>query len=143
MVLLLHGSGEKCPCSEKMFGFVLQNGKLCDVCQSFFLLAKSADKPSAAGLALHAVRLIPRVLRRIFARKAKADLKIFTDNIDNKALEQVNELMSQPAFANAKVRIMPDVHAGIGCVIGFTGDLGKKVIPNIVGGRYWLWDGVR
>ena len=36
MVLLLHGSGEKCPCSEKMFGFVLQNGKLCDVCQSFF-----------------------------------------------------------------------------------------------------------
>ena len=40
---------------------VRQNGKLCDVCQSFFLLAKSADKPSAAGLALHAVRLIPRV----------------------------------------------------------------------------------
>ena len=38
------------------------NGKLCDVCQSFFFsLAKSADKPSAAGLALHAVRLIPRV----------------------------------------------------------------------------------
>ena len=27
----------------------------------FFSLAKSADKPSAAGLALHAVRLIPRV----------------------------------------------------------------------------------
>ena len=77
--------------------------------------------------------MILRILRRIFARKAKADLKIFTDNIDNKALEQVKELMSQPAFANAKVRIMPDVHAGIGCVIGFTGDLGKKVIPNIVG----------
>lgn len=28
----------------------------------FFSLAKSADKPSAAGLALHAVRLIPRVV---------------------------------------------------------------------------------
>lgn len=28
---------------------------------------------------------------------------------------------------------MPDVHAGAGCVIGFTGDLGEKVIPNIVG----------
>lgn len=28
---------------------------------------------------------------------------------------------------------MPDVHAGIGCVIGFTGDLGDKVIPNVVG----------
>lgn len=28
---------------------------------------------------------------------------------------------------------MPDVHAGAGCVIGFTADLGNKVIPNIVG----------
>jgi len=28
---------------------------------------------------------------------------------------------------------MPDVHAGVGCVIGFTGDLGDKVISNIVG----------
>ena len=28
---------------------------------------------------------------------------------------------------------MPDVHAGSGCVIGFTADLGDKVIPNIVG----------
>lgn len=28
---------------------------------------------------------------------------------------------------------MPDVHAGAGCVFGFTGDLGNKVIPNIVG----------
>ena len=28
---------------------------------------------------------------------------------------------------------MPDVHAGKSCVIGFTGDLGEKIIPNIVG----------
>jgi RNA-splicing ligase RtcB len=28
---------------------------------------------------------------------------------------------------------MPDVHAGKGCVIGFTANLGDKVIPNIVG----------
>lgn len=28
---------------------------------------------------------------------------------------------------------MPDVHAGTGCVIGFTADLGDKVIPSIVG----------
>ena len=28
---------------------------------------------------------------------------------------------------------MPDAHAGAGCVIGFTGDLGDKIIPNIVG----------
>lgn len=61
------------------------------------------------------------------------DLKIFTDNIEEKELEQIHTLMNQPAFADCKVRIMPDVHAGAGCVIGFTADLGDKVIPNIVG----------
>lgn len=61
------------------------------------------------------------------------DLKIFTDNIDEKAVAQIDLLLEQEAFRNSKVRIMPDVDAGKGCVIGFTGDLGEKVIPNIVG----------
>lgn len=62
-----------------------------------------------------------------------SDLKIFTDNIEPQALNQIYTLIKQPAFADCKVRIMPDVHAGAGCVIGFTADLGDKVIPNIVG----------
>lgn len=62
-----------------------------------------------------------------------SDLKIFTNNIEGEALEQINKLIKQPAFEDCKVRIMPDVHAGAGCVIGFTADLGDKVIPNIVG----------
>lgn len=61
------------------------------------------------------------------------NLKIFTDNIEQEAIDQINTLMGQPAFSDCKVRIMPDVHAGAGCVIGFTADLGDKVIPNIVG----------
>ncbi|MDO4164410.1 MAG: RtcB family protein [Bacteroides sp.] len=61
------------------------------------------------------------------------DVKIFTDNIENSALEQIKTLLSIDVFADKKIRIMPDVHAGAGCVIGFTGDLGDKVIPNIVG----------
>lgn len=61
------------------------------------------------------------------------DLKIFTKNIEEEAIKQINELLEQEAFKDSKVRIMPDVHAGKGCVIGFTGDLGNKVIPNIVG----------
>ena len=61
------------------------------------------------------------------------DLKIFTDNIEQEAIDQINVLLEQPAFANCKIRIMPDVHAGAGCVIGFTADLGDRVIPNIVG----------
>ena len=61
------------------------------------------------------------------------NLKIFTNNIDEKAIEQINLLLEQDAFKDSRIRIMPDVHAGKGCVIGFTGDLGDKVIPNIVG----------
>ncbi len=61
------------------------------------------------------------------------DVKIFTDNIEDTAIEQIQQLLSIDVFSKSKVRIMPDVHAGAGCVIGFTGDLGDKVIPNIVG----------
>ena len=62
-----------------------------------------------------------------------SDLKIFTDNIEPQALDQIYTLIKQPAFRDCKVRIMPDAHVGKGCVIGFTADLGDKVIPNIVG----------
>ena len=62
-----------------------------------------------------------------------SDLKVFAKTVEQEALDQVGLLLAQPAFSNCKVRIMPDVHAGKGCVIGFTADLGDKVIPNIVG----------
>ncbi len=61
------------------------------------------------------------------------DVKIFTDNVKESALAQIRQLLSIDVFSDKKIRIMPDVHAGAGCVIGFTGNLGDKVIPNIVG----------
>ena len=61
------------------------------------------------------------------------NLKIFTSDIEDEAVSQVDLLLGQEPFKNCKVRIMPDVHAGKGCVIGFTANLGDKVIPNIVG----------
>jgi RNA-splicing ligase RtcB len=62
-----------------------------------------------------------------------SDLKIFTKNVEQEAVDQIELLLAQDAFKDCKVRIMPDIHAGKGCVIGFTADLGEKVIPNIVG----------
>lgn len=59
--------------------------------------------------------------------------KVFTDNIEIEAIEQLKELCNQPFVSGCKVRIMPDTHKGSSCVIGFTADLGDKVIPNIVG----------
>jgi len=61
------------------------------------------------------------------------DLKIFTKNIEQEAINQIDNLLNQEVFKDCKVRIMPDVHAGAGCVIGFTANLGDKVIPNVVG----------
>ena len=46
--------------------------------------------------------------------------KLFTDTADNATIAQVTNLMNQPSAAGAKVRIMPDCHAGTGCVIGTT-----------------------
>ena len=61
------------------------------------------------------------------------DLKIFTENIEPAAINQIYTLLSQPPFQDSKVRIMPDVHLGSGCVVGFTADIKNKVIPNVIG----------
>ena len=58
---------------------------------------------------------------------------VYADTIDDTAIEQLRMLCDQPFVKNCKIRIMPDVHAGTGCVIGFTADLGEMVIPSIVG----------
>ena len=59
--------------------------------------------------------------------------KVFTDNIEQTAISQIIELCNQPFVEDGKIRIMPDTHYGAGCVIGFTANLGDKVIPNLVG----------
>lgn len=59
--------------------------------------------------------------------------KVFTDVFDKTCEEQIRELLDQEVFKNAKIRIMPDCHTGKSCVIGFTANLGDKVIPDIVG----------
>lgn len=59
--------------------------------------------------------------------------KVYTDNLDPEVIAQIIELCSQEFCRDSKIAIMPDTHAGKGCVIGFTADLGDKVIPNIVG----------
>ena len=57
---------------------------------------------------------------------------IHADVIEDVAREQVETIKDSPAFKGL-IAIMPDVHAGAGCVIGFTGKFDKAVIPNVVG----------
>ncbi len=62
-----------------------------------------------------------------------ASAVVFADEIEESARAQIGLLLDQPFAEGCRVRIMPDVHAGAGCVIGFTADLGDKVVPNLVG----------
>lgn len=59
--------------------------------------------------------------------------KVFTDDVDQKAISQVVDLLNQPYAAGSKIRMMPDIHAGAGCTIGTTMTITDKVCPNLVG----------
>ena len=58
---------------------------------------------------------------------------LYTDTADEATVAQVTNLMNQPSVEGSIVRIMPDCHAGAGCVIGTTMTITDKVIPNLVG----------
>ncbi len=64
---------------------------------------------------------------------AYSKAKIFADEIEETAKNQIIQLVNHPISKNAHIRIMPDVHAGLGCVIGYTAYLGDMVIPNLIG----------
>lgn len=49
------------------------------------------------------------------------DIKIFTDNVEEEALSVLYHISEMKAYEGRKVRIMPDVHKGVGdTVIGFS-----------------------
>ena len=57
----------------------------------------------------------------------------FTDNLEAVSAGQIKEVCDQEAFAASKIRIMPDVHAGMGCTIGSTMTIIDKIVPGMVG----------
>jgi tRNA-splicing ligase RtcB len=59
--------------------------------------------------------------------------KVFTDNVEEKAAEQILELCNQEFAKDSLIRIMPDTHAGAGCTIGTTMTIQDKIVPNLVG----------
>ncbi|MGE6513519.1 RtcB family protein [Lysinibacillus sphaericus] len=61
------------------------------------------------------------------------DAKIYAVTPLQTAIDQIQELTNQAFMAGTKVRIMPDYHAGKGCVIGTTIQLKDRVVPNLVG----------
>lgn len=57
----------------------------------------------------------------------------YTEHLEETARGQIQAVCDRVEFANCKIRIMPDVHAGKGCTIGTTMTIGNIVVPGMVG----------
>ena len=53
--------------------------------------------------------------------------------VEEEAIQQIRRMCDQVFTAGSRIRIMPDVHSGVGCTIGTTMTITDKVVPNIVG----------
>jgi tRNA-splicing ligase RtcB len=58
---------------------------------------------------------------------------VYNDDVEQEAVSQIINLLNQPMAQGADVRIMPDCHAGAGCVIGYTAKKTDKIVPNLIG----------
>lgn len=61
------------------------------------------------------------------------EIKIFARTIEEEAVGQITVFANSILGENAHIRIMPDAHAGAGCVVGTTMIIHDKVCPNLVG----------
>lgn len=57
----------------------------------------------------------------------------YTQELEERAAEQICTVCDEEAFKDSKIRIMPDVHAGKGCTIGTTMTITDKIVPGMVG----------
>lgn len=60
-------------------------------------------------------------------------VKVYAKTFEDEAYNQVERMANYEPYLNSKIRIMPDAHAGKGCVIGTTMTLKNAVTPNLVG----------
>lgn len=57
----------------------------------------------------------------------------YTGKLEDTAAGQIKAVCDRKEFADCKIRIMPDVHAGMGCTIGTTMTITDKIVPGMVG----------
>ena len=53
--------------------------------------------------------------------------------LDPYARKQIQMICNNPSTKGSEIRIMPDVHPGKVCTIGFTMTVGDKILPSLVG----------
>ena len=57
----------------------------------------------------------------------------YCNELEDTARQQIQDVCDQRLFEGARIRIMPDVHAGVGCTIGTTMTITDKAAPSLVG----------
>lgn len=62
-----------------------------------------------------------------------ATAKVYAQNLEKVTIGQIRVLCDAPFTEGLKIRVMPDAHAGKGCVIGTTMTIKDKIVPNLVG----------
>jgi len=58
---------------------------------------------------------------------------IYADTIDSGTEGMLCEFCGLPLSADSRIRVMPDVHAGKGCVIGLTMTVTDHIAPGLIG----------
>lgn len=62
-----------------------------------------------------------------------AEATILIDDVPETVVTQIYNVLNHIAFDGVTIRIMPDCHAGVGCVVGFTATPNQFIIPNLIG----------
>ena len=58
---------------------------------------------------------------------------VFADKIDKSTKTQISELLREEAYADSKIRIMPDTHSGKNVAVGTTMTVKNRIAPSLVG----------
>ncbi|MGK8893716.1 RtcB family protein [Burkholderia gladioli] len=72
-------------------------------------------------------------MKKIIHPEGARPIKIWTDHVEDSALQQLKNLARLPFIAGNGVAAMPDVHAGIGATVGSVIATDKAIIPAAVG----------
>ena len=58
---------------------------------------------------------------------------VFADKIDKSTKTKISELLREEAYADSKIRIMPDTHSGKNVAVGTTMTVKNRIAPSLVG----------
>jgi tRNA-splicing ligase RtcB len=72
-------------------------------------------------------------MKKVINEEGARPIKIWTDEVEDSALQQLKNIARLPFIAGNGVACMPDVHAGIGATVGTVIATDKAIVPAAVG----------